>query len=638
MTATPQPDDTDSVVTVGGIGALRFVTQEREDQFISAVLQRGEHWEPFESLLFRSLVRPGSLVCDIGANLGWYTVLAARLGARVVAAEPDPTTFALLEKNIRLNACTDVQTACVALADHAGRALLDQSDVNQGDHRILGDRQTGRGASIEVSLQRLDDLVPAAQVDVMKIDTQGSEAAILRGAQGVLARGLRAIFVEFWPHGLTAGGSSAAELLELLDSTGLSIFEIDPERWAVIQTDVAELLARSAHGLYSPSGEGHLNLLLLDSSGRADLAHLIAERDSRCLPAEILGAAERARVELTVACGDCAGIPKVSNAGAIERIGDRDAQIMHNGVRVLQGGYYGDWMTEIIRRLDGHHEPQEERVFHEVVGRVLESDVDAPSIVELGAFWSYYSLWFLRSCERGRAVLVEPDPRHLEVTRTNLSLNGADALVLKAAIGESPSGHFVCESGETVDVEYLTLAKVLDRADLARADIVVSDIQGFEVALLEEAQVYLAERVRFLVLSTHDVSISGRPDTHERCLELLRQCGAHIIAEHHIIESFSGDGLIAVSFDPRDRDMRVEVSHARAAECLFPYSPAALDQLRRHAANLEHALAVSTEYVHSLSEHLGRLEDALHTSNQYAASLEQRIGDSHSSPAPSLET
>jgi len=611
-TTTQQPDDTDAVVTVGGIGALRFVTQEREDRFISAALQRGEHWEPFESLLFRTLVQPGSLVCDVGANLGWYTVLAARLGARVVAAEPDPATFALLEANIELNACTDVQAACVALADHAGRALLDQSDVNQGDHRILGDHRTGRGAAIEVPLQRLDDLVPTARIDVMKIDTQGSEAAILRGAQGAIARGVRAIFVEFWPEGLQTTGSAPAELLALIDATGLSIFEIDATGWTLLRTDVAELAERSARGLYSPEGGGHLDLLLVDDAALSTVARFVVDRPAGRPIVEVLDPAERARVELTVSCNDCSTIPKVANAGAIERVGEQVVQIMHNGIPVLAGGYYGEWMSEIIHRLEGHHEPQEERVFHEIVERVHASGADSPGIVELGAFWSYYSLWFLHRCDNARAVLVEPDPSHLAVARVNLALNDAEALVLQAAIGTAREDRsFVCESGDVVEPEWLTLAQILDRAGLERAEVVVSDIQGAETALLEESLPYLADRVRFLVLSTHDVSISGNWDTHERCLLLLRQCGAHVIAEHHIVESFSGDGLIAVSFDPQDRDMRVELSHARAADSLFPYSPAVLEQNRQHIANLDHALAVSTEYVHSLLDHAGRLEAAL---------------------------
>ena len=73
-----------------------------------------------------------------------------------------------------------------------------------------------------------------------------------------------------------------------------------------------------------------------------------------------------ARADMTVSCRDCDLIPKVPDAGKVISFEGKPVQIMHNGVRVVAGGYYGDWMTSIIERLQGHHEPQEEAVFHEI--------------------------------------------------------------------------------------------------------------------------------------------------------------------------------------------------------------------------------------------------------------------------------
>lgn len=85
-----------------------------------------------------------------------------------------------------------------------------------------------------------------------------------------------------------------------------------------------------------------------------------------------------------------------------------DYQLMHNGLRVIAGGYHGDWMSEIIARLQGHHEPQEEVIFHEILRHVGPS----ATMLELGGFWSYYSLWFLKGFEARRAIVLEPDPSH----------------------------------------------------------------------------------------------------------------------------------------------------------------------------------------------------------------------------------
>lgn len=112
-----------------------------------------------------------------------------------------------------------------------------------------------------------------------------------------------------------------------------------------------------------------------------------------------------ARAEMTVGCHDSDAIPKVANAGRVETVDGQQIQLMHNGVRVVAGGYYGDWMTGIIERLRGHHEPQEEIVFHEL----LKHLPPAATMVELGGYWSYYSLWF-KSAHAGPRRSIASSP------------------------------------------------------------------------------------------------------------------------------------------------------------------------------------------------------------------------------------
>jgi len=120
------------------------------------------------------------------------------------------------------------------------------------------------------------------------------------------------------------------------------------------------------------------------------------------------------RADMTVSCRDCDPIPKVPGSGKVISFEGKPVQIMHNGVRVVAGGYYGDWMTGIIERLRGHHEPQEEVVFHEILKHLPPS----ATMLELGGFWSYYSLWFKsQHGDQRKAYVVEPDPNH--IGRTN---------------------------------------------------------------------------------------------------------------------------------------------------------------------------------------------------------------------------
>ena len=278
------------------------------------------------------------------------------------------------------------------------------------------------------------------------------------------------------------------------------------------------------------------------------------------------------RVLMTVSCRDSDPLPKVPGAGEVFDLDGASVQRMHNGLLIEEGCYFGPWMTEIIRALRGHHEPQEEVVFHSILERLVASEPDA-TMVELGSFWAYYSMWFHQRTGGNRVVCLEPDPTYLEVGRRNLALNGMTATFVHGAVGDEPGRRttFVAESsGESVDVVQYDLASLLAETGLDRVSLLLVDIQGFETVLLTRAADLLrAGRVRFAVVSTHHHQISGDALTHQHVRELLQSCGAHVIAEHTVGESYSGDGLIAVSFDERDRDFLVEVSHARAKESLF---------------------------------------------------------------------
>jgi len=282
------------------------------------------------------------------------------------------------------------------------------------------------------------------------------------------------------------------------------------------------------------------------------------------------------RVELTVSCRDADAIPKVRESGELRVQDGLHVQVMHEGTRVLAGAYHGEWMSEIIRRLRGHHEPQEEVVVHRILER-LRGRQD-PVIVELGAFWAYYAIWAMRAVG-GRAVIVEPDPGNLEVGRTNLRLNGLTALCVQAAVG-GPHGstrRVLCESDEVErDLRVVTLPGLMAEHGLEYLDLVLADVQGPEDDVLARAATqFVDRRIRFLVVSTHHESISGDSHTHERCLETLTDTGAHIIAAHTVDESFSGDRLIAASTDPRDADFKVEVSRCaiHAQVCSHRKSP-----------------------------------------------------------------
>jgi FkbM family methyltransferase len=277
---------------------------------------------------------------------------------------------------------------------------------------------------------------------------------------------------------------------------------------------------------------------------------------------------EAFRFELTTSCTDTDDLPRVPEAGQIIERNGVACQVMHCGVLVEKDCYYGPLQTRIVEKLRGFHEPQEEKIFHTVLRWLGTPNV----MVELGSYWSYYSLWCRSVFPNIRNIMVEPVPDNLEVGRRNFSLNGFDGHFIQAAMGRSSAATILTDAaGHQVTVPVMSLPDVFEEEKIEHADLLLADIQGAETELLEGARELLSDgRVRFLFLSTHHYSISRDPLTHQRCLRFLRDLGATIVAEHTIPESFSGDGLIVASLDPRDSGLApVEILRNRACNSLF---------------------------------------------------------------------
>ena len=276
------------------------------------------------------------------------------------------------------------------------------------------------------------------------------------------------------------------------------------------------------------------------------------------------------RIAMASRCRDIDVIPKVQDAGSVRRDADgRRVQIMHNGVRVVADGYCGAWMTELIELCRGHHEPQEERIFHEVVSRLPPGG----TMLELGGYWAFYSIWFLRASAGRRAMLIEPDPAHIAIGEANLALNGVQAPFRQGFVGGVPGSvvAFDTEDSGRLELPCFDIAALMEEQKMQRLTILHCDAQGAEFEVLRQiAPLLQARRIDWVFVSTHHQAISGDPLIHQRCLAFLRANGAEIEVEHDVQESFSGDGLICARFcAPPPNWEPVRLSHNRASESLF---------------------------------------------------------------------
>ncbi|HNW43896.1 MAG TPA: FkbM family methyltransferase [Elusimicrobiales bacterium] len=248
------------------VGADRIYVNSL-NRLAAALIWKHSLVDGLEEKLYRDRVKPGMTVLEIGANIGFFTLLFSRLAGdagRVTAFEPDPGNFRLLQKNIAANGRKNITCVQKAVAARTGPGRLFISEENYGDHRIF-DAEEGRG-SLEIETTAIDDLPgPAGAVDFIKMDIQGAEYSALLGMEATIRRSPRLAMVsEFSPFLLRRAGAEPAAFLQKLKDLEFTLNLIDEENGRVIPCGAPELLARC-------KGEDYLNLFLekpvRDSSG-----------------------------------------------------------------------------------------------------------------------------------------------------------------------------------------------------------------------------------------------------------------------------------------------------------------------------------------------------------------------------------
>lgn len=214
-----------------------FVVAKRLDQSIPFKLSREGCYEPQLSALFRRYLRPGDVCLDIGANIGYFTLLAAsRVGrsGQVHSFEPTPTTFKALQHNVALNGFTQVTLNQLALSNVSGPIQLwVGKDIDSG---LVSMRRTTEVLTETIAGQAitLDEYLAkhaVGKIRLMKLDIEGAEWLALRGAEQMLATANRPelIAVEMLHSHATAFGLSTTALIDLLAAHQYSLYLLPDE-------------------------------------------------------------------------------------------------------------------------------------------------------------------------------------------------------------------------------------------------------------------------------------------------------------------------------------------------------------------------------------------------------------------------
>ena len=247
---------------------LRLFVHSSSDVHISSQIRELGVWEAFETQLLLRYLKPGDCFLDVGANIGYFTVIAAaRVGDSgcVYAFEPEPANFALLRRNLELNGVErQVCAQQAALADSEGELQLHLHPDNLGDHQVFASAANRVRVTVP-SLRGADALAGKKDsVQLVKIDTQGAEHMVVQGLMPLLQAslpGLRMI-VELTPFSLRGAGSSGAELIGLLAELGLPLAIIDHIEHALVPTSAAELVRWCENVDACAGDEGFMNIFV----------------------------------------------------------------------------------------------------------------------------------------------------------------------------------------------------------------------------------------------------------------------------------------------------------------------------------------------------------------------------------------
>jgi FkbM family methyltransferase len=206
------------------------------------------------------LLQPGMTVLDIGAHHGLYTLLASKKvgrAGRVIAFEPSSRERKRLRRHLRVNACGNVEVEPYALGESSGEANLFLVEGRDDWCNSLREPQIdARSVSVRVQLERLDDILEQREVghvDFLKLDVEGAELSVLRGARRMLATSRPVILAE--------------------------VQDLRTRPWGYAAREIVEIVARAGYGWYALTANA--NLLPISAELKTYDANLVALPEER---------------------------------------------------------------------------------------------------------------------------------------------------------------------------------------------------------------------------------------------------------------------------------------------------------------------------------------------------------------------
>lgn len=245
------------------------------------------------------------------------------------------------------------------------------------------------------------------------------------------------------------------------------------------------------------------------------------------------------RIATVKASADNQRLSHVPDAGKVFK----DHQLVHNGLKITLGSYYDYGNTHLLIENKGVHEPQEEFAFSEILPLIPEGG----TMMELGSYWAFYSIWFASRVKGARCYMVEPDPHKMNFGKLNFKLNNLS--------GTFDLGYITDSTDLQPSIPYYSVDHLMKKHHISRLHILHSDIQGFELKMLEGCQdAFKNKSIDYFFISTHSNEL------HQACISKLKSNGYRILCEADLDASFSVDGLIVARLYEVAGPGKIEIS------------------------------------------------------------------------------
>jgi FkbM family methyltransferase len=197
----------------------------------------GHYHERYEADLVQRLLDGDGVFWDVGANVGYFTLVAAtalKHRGQIIAFEPGKNAYARLTENLALNPYRNIRTFPVAVTDREGEAVLHVAgDIADSSASLYPAAQAQAGSEVcrTVALDQFVQSEGLQPPDLIKLDAEGAELAVLQGAQGLLANSPPLWLMEMEEKNLRAAGASKAAVANFLASYGYQAAHLRKGRW-----------------------------------------------------------------------------------------------------------------------------------------------------------------------------------------------------------------------------------------------------------------------------------------------------------------------------------------------------------------------------------------------------------------------